>query len=278
MGDIQMTSYELLSQDNWRVAYTETLPDISIDKLLDEVQKEAPRFHMPVEISVVNVITPESSTPEQRLLIKHKSLPYSLFHILFSLKNFGTFVFANRWNCLVKEPSEPSGEPKSVVSPTRLIVYMAGGACALLIGAFFSVASLSSLALSKDNSSLMSLVCCGAPFLLTGLGFGGYGAFSWKSNQEAIKWNKELERQRTQYFHELVEYWSNLDKAFLSQFDPTLYHLRDAAGEVIDIVLKRLYPQAQIGAPQQIDNSKETLERMKKLRESHVSEGKLKKT
>ncbi len=266
MDSTKMTSYQLLLQENWRVSYTENLPDVSIEKLFEEIRQEAPRFQVPVEISVIEVVTSEDSSPEKRLLIKHKNAPYHIFHILIGLKNFGTFVFASRWNCLIKEPSAPEGEPKSIPSRVGLIASVFVGAFLILYGLLALFAALSE----------PSVLFCATPALLVGLALGIYGTSSWKSRREAIAWNNELEHRKAKYNRELTEYWSNLNRALLSQFDPTIYHLTDAAGEIINIVLRRLYPQAQIADPQKIDDSKEVLRALKERRESLISGGKLK--
>ena len=273
---IELTSYEILSQDTWRVSYTKNLPDISSERLLEEYKKELPRFQMPVDIDLIEVITPESNQPEKRVRIKHKNSPYDLLHIIIGLQDFGTFVYAQRWNCLIKEPEklEPKKARRRLKEVGSVVISMLAAGAGIVLGLCVSV-------------WLIGSELCFLPLVMS-LVLGFVVFFKWQSSQQAKIYNTEAKTYNTRidnewnnrfnrYMDEFVEYWSALDKAFLSQFDTTLFRLRDSAGVVTGIVLNNIYPQAQIGdAEKTINREDEARNQLKKMMQKHKETGQLK--
>lgn len=252
----KMTNYELLSQTEWRVSFTEEAPDTQIDRLYEEVTKELPRYNTPVTPSIIDVTTPEGT--EKRLLIKHQNSPYDTLHILIGLRDFGTFVYASQWNCLVKEPERPSEKLKELPSPTGCWPIILG-----FIGIYITLVGLADFGEG------------GWIFFLVGLGVVGSVVLYYKDEakkKNAVKeWNESVQAKRDKWIPFWVDYWNNIQKAFLSDFDNTLFRLQDSTGVIMEIVLKRMFPQAEgVSKEEQSTNNREEIrKRMKADLEKH---------
>jgi hypothetical protein len=227
---LDTTNYEVLSQTEWRVSFTEETPDVQIERLFEEFQKELPRYKTPVIPSVIDFST--ASGVEKRLLIKHQEPPYDMLHILIGLKNFGNFVYASEVDCLVKEPSPPTQKsPKRPsclrVLLTLLVLYVIGSVMIGVIGVM----------------SVMFGEGAGAAIGMLVLAFGFFGVVAYLIKK--FKDKQGIEKQWDDWRPIWESYWRNIQRIFLDQFDNTLFQLQDSTREIMNMLLQRMYPQAE---------------------------------
>lgn len=228
-----VTQYESLSRETWRVSFTEDAPDVRIERLEQELERELPRFAMPVDVDVIDVKTNEGI--RRRLRVKHREDTYGLLHIIIGIEDFGKFVFASQSNFLVQAPEMPDALRKPEPS-YKTLAFLAG--VAIIFGCAALAAVDSALAL------LLGLL------IVAGLGVMAQRTYAAK---------QAYRKQRAEWQRQLSQYWSYMERSFLSDMDDTLFRLQSATRAVIEMVLKRMFPQAEdVGKAEETLNNTQT--------------------
>ncbi len=212
-----------ISESNWRVTISDSRPSVNLDPLYEGIRHQLADLGVPVNVDLVQITT--GGKQERRVRIRHQDSTYSLYHILVGLQDFGRFVFASQYNWLVEPPKRPS-RPEGLSSPDFPMPALWAVGIGLIM--FFSGFGL------------------GVGVVLVGLVVAGAGGWFIKSyvdkNNEYKATKSDYDGKVSKWSKESSEYFAKVDRIFLDRFDNNLYHLTNSTEEIVELVLKSIYP------------------------------------